>query len=148
MQGRSWMAALTLTAATVLALGRHAGADDKPTTSTHRVRLSLRIAGLSSKGCDVEIKPAHAGCKFRPITRHISVGGVDDIDINDVETTSADRECAFAITVLEPGHAVRTVRKGLHLRTPSTSGISKLECWLSSPSKVASAKDDSSKRTR
>ena len=38
----------------------------KPTDSHFtRVQLNLVIAGLGLEGCDVEVKPANAGCKFR-----------------------------------------------------------------------------------
>jgi hypothetical protein len=136
--------ALTLT---LPAVGDAKTAKDKPADAkadTHRVELRLLIAGLGSGGCDVEVKPGHAGCKFRPQSGHVSSQGVKVLEINDLQMTGADRDCAFAITITEPGHPIRTVHKGLYLRTHDA----KLDCWLSSPSKLASAKDAETKKRR
>ena len=46
-------------------------------------RRKLRIAGLGSKGCEVEIKPAHPGCQFQPISDHVR---------SDVRRFDGDRE--------------------------------------------------------
>jgi hypothetical protein len=172
MQGRSWMAALTLVAGLipVSALATTTQAEDKPATSAstgtsaganadggataseeasagkkaafgtqvHKVKLELRIAGLGPKGCDVEIKPGHAGCRFETKTRHVDAHGWATILLNDIQTQSADRDCTFAITIREPGQAERTVRRGLRLgATPGPGEM--LLCYLSSPSKLAKA---------
>ena len=130
-QGRSWMAALTVAAGISASLGPVAPstlADDpkpkstapdakaqakanprakpkaaEPPASTYVVTLDLRIAGLGKKGCDIEIKPANNGCKFKPIEQHLDANGVASIKFKDVETDSADRDCTFAIVVHEPG---------------------------------------------
>lgn len=149
MQGRSWMAALTLTLTLALSGGlAPAVAGDPPApsperpgagTKAHTVKLELAIAGLpvNGSGCDVEIKPAHAGCKFQPITRHIDSRGFATLLVKDVVSRSADRDCAFAITIREPGQPERTVRRGLRLQDSEKSTPQTLTCYLSSPSRIA-----------
>jgi hypothetical protein len=167
MQGRSWMAALTVASAmiAVLEIVPSARADEPKTTTkiaakpekkaeskkakatpsapTYVVRLDLKIAGLSGKGCDVEIKPGNAGCKFKAVTQHIDSDGTASVKFKDVETESADRDCTFAITVREPGQAEKTVKRGLRLKAPSPdSPAQSLDCFLSSPSKIARAEQE------
>jgi hypothetical protein len=146
MQGRSWMAALTL-AAGLSPVAAHA--DDTPhaaeaigatTASPNLVKLKLRIAGLGTGGCEVEIKPGHPGCKFQPLTQRVKSDGALDVDLKDVRTLNADRDCTFAITIREPGQPVRTVRRGLRVSSQSEKGqLSTLTCYLSSPSRIAKA---------
>ncbi|MBV8383879.1 MAG: hypothetical protein JO116_24175 [Planctomycetaceae bacterium] len=138
MQGRSWMAALAMVVGSVSAPGRPARADQAPTTT--KVKLELRIAGLphGGGGCDVEIKPGHAGCQFRPMTCHVRDDGRATLVLEDVQARNADRDCAFAITIREPGQGVMTVRRGLRLSARSTS-IPSLTCYVSSPSRLAKA---------
>src|SRR4051794_18413792 len=107
MQSRSWMAALTVAAATVLPLASPALADEKPAPPPQTVAVDLHITGLGRNGCDIEIKPGHGGCQFRPVVKHIGETGKDRIRLSDVRTTSADRACTIAISIREPGHAVR-----------------------------------------
>jgi hypothetical protein len=169
MQGRSWMAASPISASLILILGlaghtfpaqAQTQADDpkprgkpelKPvepatTTPTYVVELDLKIAGLGKKGCDIEIKPGNSGCKFKPVTQHIEADGKATIKFKDIETQSADRDCTFAITVHEPGQAEKTVKRGLRLKSPGTPGQS-LNCFLSSPSKIARAeRENATKR--
>lgn len=140
MQGRSRMAALTLVAGIALTLVDQAGADDKVVVG--EVRLELAIAGLSSKGCDVEIKPGHAGCKFQTVTRHIDHRGTANLVFKNVETTGSDHDCAFTITVKESGHPDKTIHRGLRLSPPQEGKASQppsLSCLISSPSKIAAA---------
>ncbi|SIO65624.1 hypothetical protein SAMN05444166_7766 [Singulisphaera sp. GP187] len=146
MQGRSWMAALTVAVGIVLPLARSANADEKPATKTNTVYILLNIAGLDAEGCDVEIKPGHSGCQFRPIRQHVNQGGQQTVRLTDVKTSSADRECAFSITIREAGQANRTFRRGLRLASPETAPYSAMECFISSPSKLAKA--EQAKRTR
>ena len=145
MQGRSWMAALTLAAGLVPAWLPAQTSTQKPVASVnpeeetartvHVVKLELAIAGLSAKGCDVEIKPGHAACKFEKKTQHVtSMGRI--VVMKDVETQSADRDCTFAITIRELGQPERTVRRGLRLNAVRGAEQS-LECFLNSPSRIA-----------
>ena len=93
MRARSWMAALALIAGSLIAVGRAVPAlvssptqdqgqsqdikkveprspsvDPKPPDSRiPSVQLNLVIAGLGREGCDVEVKPGNASCKFRAL---------------------------------------------------------------------------------
>jgi hypothetical protein len=160
------MAALTLSASALLGLELGFGpstasrADDaKPSAapssapsqarpaegeqSTSKVKLDLAIVGLGSKGCDIEVTPGHMGCQFRPVSLHLSSenGGKAVIMFDDVQATSSDRYCIFAITIREPGQPVKTVRRGLRLVAPTGDrpAAQLLTCYLSSPSKLAKA---------
>jgi len=142
MQGRSWMAALTVVAGIMIpqSLPRTASAEgknaEKPTQRS-QVVLKLRILGLNREGCNVEIKPANTGSKFSTIRQHVPAQGVQDFHIKDVSTSSADRECSIAITIQEPGQRMRTVRRGLRLAAPESGTASVLECFIPSPSELA-----------
>jgi hypothetical protein len=159
MQGRSWMAALTL-AAGLFTVPPAARAEDKPSveakpndapsaepsSKNHTVKLEIRIAGLGAKGCDVEIKPGHAGCKFKTLLQHVDSRGYATVVVKDVQTQSADRDCTFAITIREAGQAELTVRRGLRLGTGNETG-KLLSCFLNSPSRLARVIDaDKTKR--
>ncbi len=160
MQGRSWMAALTLVAGLAPAstfggapagsiISAEAGStsNNEATTSTNVVKLKLRIAGLGSNGCQVEIKPGHPGCQFQPLTEQVKSDGALDLDLKDVRTLNADRDCTFAITIKEPGQPVRTVRRGLRVSASKEKGqLSSLTCYLSSPSRVAKAGEQATSR--
>jgi hypothetical protein len=108
-----------------------------------RVKLDLAIVGLGPKGCDVEITPGHGGCRFRTETRHIGPedAGKKSIVLENVQIVSPDRYCMFAITIREPGQPVKTVRRGLRLmaQPPGRNTPQVLNCYLSSPSKLAKA---------
>lgn len=166
MQGRSWMAALTLTLA--LSAGDLAGlshplraaegdGDAKaPTTAppvigaAHTVKLELRIAGLSvnGPGCEVVIQPGHPGCKFKAVQRHVDSRGYDTVVIKDAIARNADRDCTFAITIREPGQPERTVRRGLRLSIEDGAAGQSLTCYLSSPSRIARNNNASATRKR
>ena len=52
----------------VAAETRSRSAEMKPRTGSGRsVSLNLVIAGLGREGCDIEVKPGNAGCKFRSV---------------------------------------------------------------------------------
>ncbi len=114
----------------------------KPKPSdTHfaRVQLNLVIAGLGLEGCDVEVKPANAGCRFRVASpQHISSAGQAKLELKDVEIRGADHTCTVAITVHEPGQPPKTVYRGFRLAnqrtapSPSPSPIPNFTCYLSS----------------
>ena len=144
MQGRSWMAALALAASILLAPGTAARAEDKPPVT--KVKLEIRIAGLSQDGCDIEIKPAHAGCQFKTATGHITQQGRASVLLEDVQTSSADRDCALAITLKESGQPARTIRRGLRLVASATGSIPSLTCYMSSPSKLAKSDEERARR--
>jgi hypothetical protein len=145
------MAALTLVAGLfpVSTLAGQASTEPEtpaPQPAAQTVRLDLRIAGLGTKGCDVEVKPGHKGCTFQPMNRHVDAKGYLSLTIRDVRSQSADRDCTFAITIREPGQPERTAYRGLRLSSHNSAG-QQLTCYLSSPSKVARAgESDKSKR--
>ena len=150
MQGRSWMAALTLAAGLSPVATRAqdrplAGVETKATPRAaaepvHTVTLEVAIDGLGAKGCDVEVKPGHPACKFAPRAQHLNPRQSVKLVIDDVRSLSADRDCTFAITVREPGQADRTVRRGLRLSNPG-GPAQLLPCLLSTPPRVAKAGD-------
>ncbi len=171
MQGRSWMAALVLIGALIAALilGARAGADTKDeATSTppsapadapaqakkvegpkHSVMLMLAIADLSSKGCDVEIKPAHPGCTFRTRAEHVTADGQLKMVLDDIRVKNASRDCTFAITIRETGQAERTWRRGLRISTTNNADNAQtLPCYFSSPSKLAKAESEAAEKTK
>jgi hypothetical protein len=143
MQSRSWMAALTLAAGAILApgAGKQAGAGEAPVVN--KVKLEIQIAGLSRNGCEVEIKPGHAGCRFDTITKRVGAAntkGVLSIDPILAQSSNADRDCAFAITIREPGQAPKTFHRGIRLTPKPADGplpVQTLTCYLSSPSLAA-----------
>jgi len=122
-----------------------APAPTPPDTATSKVKLVLDVAGLGPKGCDIEIAPGHAGCRFRPVSFHVGQDEANKLklDFEDVQTVGADRYCMFAITIREPGQPVMTIRRGLRLVAPFSGQTSPqvLFCYLSSPSKLARASE-------
>ncbi len=147
MQGRSWMAALTLVAGIIGASAAPSKAEAPP--EARKVSLRLNIAGLGRGGCDVDVKPAHPGCKFRPRVQHVGSDGKVRIELDDVQSTGADRDCSFAITIREPGHADKTVRRGFQLTAPVAGRpavVQPFDCYLSSPSLLARNNDSRLRR--
>jgi hypothetical protein len=179
MRARSRMAALALVVGTSFAVGRampalvanqtsgktQATETEKvksppqdqgaktPRTTIASIELNLVIAGLGTDGCEVEIKPGNASCKFRPIygkrgesRQHVANDGRAKLELRDVELRGADRTCSIAITVREPKQTARTFYRGFRLATkqePSATGKPSagpaFTCYLSSPSKLAKA---------
>jgi hypothetical protein len=194
MRARSWMAALALIAGTSIAVGRAMPAssptedqgqeqpqqDDRPAAKSQTtdakpadkpikaVLLNLEIAGLSPEGCDVEVKPGNASCRFQAINmtrnggklerakegaQHVSSVGHAVLELQNVELRGADRTCTVAITVRESGQAPKTVYRGFRLPARPESGASlpasqvpSFTCYLSSPSKVANADQSRSRK--
>ena len=186
MRARSRMAALALVVGTSFAVGRamptlvaNQTSDKTQATKTEKVKsppedqgaksprttiasieLNLVIAGLGDEGCDVEIKPGNASCKFRPIygkrgesRQHVASDGFAKLELRDVELRGADRTCTVAITVREPRQTARTFYRGFRLPTakeePAATAkplsATAFTCYLRAPSKLAKA-DES--RTR
>jgi hypothetical protein len=166
MRARSWMAALALIGGTSILVGRGLSAQapsptqgksepqdrkDPPATrpkeappkppGTHfpTIELNLVIAGLGREGCDVDVKPANPGCKFRASSQqHVPSEGRATLSLRDVEIRGADHTCTVAITVREPGQAPKTIYRGFRLATPTAtpplaaSAIPSFTCYLSS----------------
>jgi hypothetical protein len=156
MQGRSWMAALTLVASMAGAFAPPIRAAEPPPVK-QKVNLSINVAGLSAKGGEIEIKPGNAGCRFETIKfqtknhpRKTSDGWII-LDSIDVETLSADRNCSFSITLKEAGQPDKNVRRILRI-TSAVEGKplapQSLTCFISSNSlaPVVAAKPDEAKR--
>jgi hypothetical protein len=178
MRARSRMAALALVVGTSFAVGRAMPAlvanqtSDKgqatetekfksppadqgaksPRTTIASIELNLVIAGLGTDGCDVEIKPGNASCKFRPVygksgerSQHVSKDGYAKLALRDVELRGADRTCAVAITVREPNQTAKTFYRGFRLpnakeeaaATAKPASGTAFTCYLRAPSKLA-----------
>ena len=108
------------------------------------MNLEVQIAGLSRPGCEVEVRPAHAGCQFTRVVKRVEgrPGSRTAIQFESIraQSTNADRDCAFAITIREPGQAPKTFRRGLRLNPQEPDRpvpVQWLKCYLSSPSLVA-----------
>jgi hypothetical protein len=142
MQSRSWMAALALAVAMGILPAVACAGDDQ--VAAQRVQISVVVAGLSTQGCDVEIKPKHGGCQFRPVRTHIASEGMAVVLLKDVKNYSADREGAFEIAIQEPGQAKRTFTRGGRLAPPGS--VSSLTWYFNSPSKIARAEQTSERR--
>jgi hypothetical protein len=152
MPSRSGMAAFTLAAGVVGLLQSPAwpADDSKVAAVVNHVKLELQIEGLSRQGCEVEIAPGHRGCQFVKIVKRIECPNASDLPETKVvivldrpieaQSTNADRDCAFAITIREPGHKPRTFHRGLRLATRAPDGsipVQSLTCYLSTPSLAA-----------
>jgi len=186
MRARSWMAALALIAGTLIAVGRAVPAlvssptqdqgqaqdakkpeprsqttnPNPPDSRIPAVQLNLVIAGLSREGCDIEVKPGNASCKFNALNergaagrQHVSSEGRAKLQLRDVELRSADRTCTVAITVREPGQPVKTIYRGFRLAarpdaagSSTTTAVPIFTCYLSSPSKLARADESRSRK--
>jgi hypothetical protein len=97
------------------------------------IKLDLRIAGLGREGCDVEVKPANPSCKFRPFpTRHVDSDGHALVELRDVELRGADKTCAMAITVREPGQPPQTFYRGFRTASTKAGSVPSFTCFLSS----------------
>jgi hypothetical protein len=156
MQGRSWMAALALAAATAALFGTasHAG---QPTPVKQTVKLSLHLEGIAREDGEVTIKPGHPGCRFKEISFRLSdqprdTYGMINLAPFEVETISADRDCAFVITLKEPGKPDKTVRRNL-LVLPNADGSpsapQKLTCFVTAdpkPDPVAGRVDETKRK--
>ena len=117
MQGRSWMAALSIAVALagVDAPGLARAGD--PTPIKQKVTLNIRFSGLVGQKAEVVVKPGNPACRFKPIARAIDPDVVVPFGPFDVETFSADGDCSFAITIKEPGQPDKTIRRILQIPT-------------------------------
>ncbi len=114
-----WIAALV-----VVGWGGLAHAFDETAPVKNTVKLDLQLSGLGSAGCKVDIRPAHLGCRFEPIVREyeqVPTSGVLRVETLTIEASAlnADRNCAFAITVIEPSGKPRVFKRIVRLSTPT-----------------------------
>ena len=120
----------------------------KPTKIVNHVRLELRVSGMSDNGCQIEIKPGHPACRFKPITYRTKVHK-ESITLPPlvVETSSADRNCSFDITIREKDRPVKSAHRSVRL-TPAADDepvpVKRLTCYLTAPSLAAKADGDKS----
>lgn len=102
------------------------------------IGLQLAIAGLRSKGCEVDVKPANPSCVFKPTTLRVAAEGKASVVLKDVEVRGADRNCAIALTIREEGQPPKTIYRGYRVAAaPKAGGVENFVCYVSSPSKVA-----------
>jgi hypothetical protein len=156
MQGWSWMAALALAAASAAFFGA-ATLAGQPTPIKQTVKLSLHLEGIAREDGEVMIKPGHSGCRFKAISFRVSekprdAFGMINLDAFEVETISADRDCAFVITLKEPGKPDKTVRRNL-LVVPNVEGRpaapQKMTCFVTAdpkPNPVAERADETKRK--
>ena len=156
MQGRSWMAALALAAASAALFGT-ASLAGQPTPVKQTVKLSLHLEGMAREGGEVRIKPGHPGCRFKEISFRLTDQprdsyGMINLAPFEVETISADHDCAFAITLKEPGKPDKTVRRNL-LLVPDDDGRAtapqKMTCFVTAdpkPDPVAGRADETKRK--
>jgi hypothetical protein len=170
MQGRSWMAALALATGAALvsfaqdpkaaAPAEQGGVDKKPKSAApaeqgvvNKVYLVIRVNGLGREGCEVELKPGHAGCKFKPVTKKMKCGdgGFGEVVVEDFEvrSTRVDRDCLFSVTIKEPGLPARTSTRPLRLDRPTaTKAVPAHEMVLMLQAPSLAARDDLNKRVK
>jgi hypothetical protein len=97
------------------------------------IELKLAIAGLGTEGCDVEVKPANPSCKFRPSpSKHVAADGHATIELRDIELRGADKTCAVAITVREPGQTPQTIYRGFRTTSAKPGSVPSFTCFISS----------------
>lgn len=140
MRSRSWMAAWTTAIAVALTLTASVRANDDKQAVENKVKLDLRITGLTARGCVIEIKPAHPGCSFKPVKKTLDASNYRDPIAIDAKTTGADRDCSFAITIREPGQPAKTYRRGLCLEQPTSAKphpSQTLRVYISAPNVAA-----------
>lgn len=116
-------------------------ADDTPVSN--KVNLQLQISGVTAEGATLEIRPGHGDCRFTPVTKKLPAPAANHGTIKlstielDCSSTHADRDCAFAITIKEPGCPPRTYRRGIALKVAGEGKpkpVQSLPCLLSAPS--------------
>jgi len=138
------MAVLAVTSITAMTAVAPARAGDPPVAN--KVNLQLQISGVASEGATLEVRPGHGDCHFTPVSKKLPAppAGNGPIKLPTIEldcsSTHADRDCAFAITIKEPGCPPRTYRRGIALK-PAAEGqpkpVQSLPCLLSAPSLAA-----------
>jgi hypothetical protein len=183
MRARSWMAALALTAAASVPIGRglsawgqgptqasgaakstqgksspdpgKVGDTSKPDAAAGKKKpvgsnfptmcLDLSVEGLGAAGCDVEVKPANAGCRFQAVpAKHVPSYGKASVTLRDVEIRGADKMCTVAITVRQPGQPTVTVYRGYRVSSLKPGTVPTFPCFVSA--RIASSDSKSVRR--
>ncbi|AMV36514.1 hypothetical protein [Planctomyces sp. SH-PL62] len=134
---------------------RPAAAEKTPTAASAEkgqgrdIELKLAIAGLGSKGCDIDVKPGNPACVFKAQTLHVKPDGQVLVELKDVKIRGADRNCSIALTIREEGQPAKTVYRGYRLAAEAKEGaVESFLCCLSSPSKVAAIAATRTEATR
>jgi hypothetical protein len=126
--------------------------DSAPTVAKAKGRaidLKLAIAGLSSKGCEVDVKPGNPACVFKPQTLRVKPDGQVTVSLKEVEIRGADRNCSIALTIREEGQPAKTIYRGYRVAAVAKPGSAEsFLCCLSSPSKVAAVAASTPAATR
>ena len=85
--------------------------------------MSCVVAGLGSEGCDVQVKPGNASCKFSPVYKKrgenhqfVPSDGYGSVELRDIELRGADRTITVAITIREKGQTAKTFYRGFRLK--------------------------------
>jgi hypothetical protein len=146
----------------------HGSAAKSTTPVIPAVHLNLAIAGLGRDGCEVEVKPGNASCKFHVLNvtesgnvfekgadgpQRVPPAGRAYVDLRDLELRGADRVFTVAVTVREPGQPAKTVYRGFRLPPKGNAGTSAegskipaFTCYLNSASKIARRDEPSAAR--
>ena len=189
MRARSWMAALALVVGTSIAVGRampalvtnqvrrrrqsartprssQTAARDAtiPKASGTRVpsvQLNLVIAGLGPKGCDVQVKPGNASCKFSPVyekrgenrqfvaalTAEPASSCATSSFAAPTERSQSPSRSANQAKLQERSIAVSGSRASPRRKVPTHPATAPaFTCYLSSPSKLAKADESRTRR--
>lgn len=132
------MAALTIAAGWLGACAGPSSMGAEPASIKQKVTLNVRLTGPIGQKAEVTVKPGHAACRFKPITRAIDPDVVVPFGPFDVESFSAEGDCSFAITIKEPGQPDKTVRRSLQLAPKAAGkdddGPTMMTCYISSRS--------------
>jgi hypothetical protein len=117
----------------------------KTSLKTPLIKLSLNVTGLDRGGCDVEIKPGNAACKFRPVSKiHVTSDGKAEIELRNVEIRGSDRLLSVVITIREAGQQSKEVYRAFRLSARQATAASPplFGCYVSSPSKIARLEEE------
>lgn len=88
-----------------------------PPPAKQKVALDIHVAGtIAGSGVELVIRPGNPTCRFKDVVYSVKRdGNIRDIPPIEVETVNADRDCAFAITLKEPGQPDRVFRRSLQI---------------------------------
>jgi len=96
---------------------------EPPKDVVNAVELELVISGVGKGGYRVEVKPAHRGCRFEKIVRTIEAEPGQPAKLKPIRfnarSFSADRDCAFAITITDAEGESATYKRSIRLESPT-----------------------------
>jgi len=145
----------TKTASAPAASAKATAAESTKATSKGRtIDMELLITDVSSKGCDVEVKPANPSCVFKPQVFHLEPRtnrgeGVKVVRLADVDIRGADRNCAVAVTIRNDGLPPKTIYRGFRVSaTPKPGAVEKFQTCMSCPTKDSNVATSDAPTTR